>query len=212
MSHAFHDLFPTETVALGDGIVLLPRFAHDLARALIGAIERVATEAPFRRMRVPGGRTMSVAMTNCGALGWVADETGYRYSATDPFSGRPWPAMPDPFRALAERAAATAGFAGFAPDVCLINRYEAGARLSMHRDVDERDFDHPIVSVSLGSSARFVIGGLHRSDPTRAVMLAHGDVLVWGGIARRIHHAAGAPRRRAGERTLRLNLTFRRAG
>ncbi|MEZ5661740.1 MAG: DNA oxidative demethylase AlkB [Burkholderiaceae bacterium] len=197
---------------LGDGIVLLPGFACGLADALFAGIDRVSTSAPFRRMRVPGGHTMSVAMTNCGQFGWVADETGYRYSELDPQSGRAWPPMPTVFTSLAIRAAAAAGFAGFAPDACLINRYQAGARLSLHRDNDEHDFDQPIVSVSLGSPARFVIGGLRRQDPTSAILLGHGDVLIWGGPARRIHHAAGAPRRRAGQTTLRLNLTFRFAG
>ncbi len=194
------------------GIVLLPGFALSERDALRAGIEAVTDRAPVRRMQVPGGHTMSVAMTNCGALGWVADAHGYRYSALDPLSDLPWPAMPETFLRLARAAAAAGGFDGFEPDVCLINRYEPGARLSMHRDVDEHDFSHPIVSVSLGSPARFVIGGLARRDPTRAVVLHDGDVIVWGGPARRIHHAAGSPRRRAGQPTLRWNLTFRRAG
>lgn len=197
---------------LGDGIVWLPGLAAARAPALVACIEAVAAEAPFRHMTVPGGRTMSVAMTNCGTLGWVSDTVGYRYSTHDPLTGHPWPGMPAAFASLAAEAAARAGFAGFAPDVCLVNRYEAGARLSMHRDIDERDFSHPIVSVSLGSDARFVIGGLKRADPTRAIVLRGGDVIVWGGPARRIHHAAGAPRRSGAQPPLRLNLTFRKAG
>jgi DNA oxidative demethylase len=156
---------------------------------------------------------MSVAMTNCGCYGWVSDASGYRYDAIDPESGKPWPAMPAPFRKLAEDAAAEAGFPGFAPDACLINRYQPGARLSLHQDRDERHLGAPIVSVSLGLPATFLFGGLKRSDPTRRYRLEHGDVVVWGGPARLAFH--GVAPLAEGEHGLlgrqRINLTFRRA-
>jgi len=154
-----------------------------------------------------------VAMTNCGAVGWVSDLTGYRYDANDPESGHRWPPMPDVFRDLAVQAAARAGFHGFAPDACLINRYAPGARLSLHQDRDERDFDAPIVSVSLGLPAVFLFGGARRADTSRRVPLAHGDVVVWGGPARLRYH--GVMPLEDGQHPLlggcRINLTFRKA-
>jgi alkylated DNA repair protein (DNA oxidative demethylase) len=157
---------------------------------------------------------MSVAMTNCGAVGWLTDRTGYRYDSRDPDTGRSWPAMPDVFADLAAQAAARAGFVGFAPDACLVNRYEPGTRLSLHQDRNERDFDAPIVSVSLGLPAVFLFGGLRRADTPRRVPLTHGDVVVWGGPARLRYH--GVLSLREGDHPLmggrRLNLTFRKAG
>jgi alkylated DNA repair protein (DNA oxidative demethylase) len=197
---------------LGDGVVLLRGRAHD--PAILAAVRGVQQAAPPRRMSTPGGYSMSVAMTSCGDLGWVTDRTGYRYDPIDPESGRPWPAMPAPLRKLATRAAASAGFAGFAPDSCLINLYEPGARLSLHQDRNERDFAQPIVSVSLGLPAVFLLGGPTRRDATRPVALAHGDVLVFGGPARLFHH--GVKPLKAGEHpatgSCRINLTFRKAG
>jgi alkylated DNA repair protein (DNA oxidative demethylase) len=156
---------------------------------------------------------MSVAMTNCGAAGWVTDRTGYRYDRHDPESGRRWPAMPDVFAELAAQAAARAGFDGFAPDACLVNRYEPGTRLSLHQDKNERDFTAPIVSVSLGLPAVFLFGGLHRAETPRRVPLAHGDVVVWGGPARLRYH--GVMPLETGQHPLmgghRINLTFRKA-
>ena len=164
-------------------------------------------------METPGGFRMSVAMSNCGTLGWVADQTGYRYQAVDPESALPWPAMPALFQQLAADAAAQAGFANFAPDACLINRYEVGARMSLHQDKDERDLTQPIVSVSLGLPAVFQFGGLKRTDPVSRVTLTHGDVVVWGGVDRLRYHGVLAIK--AGEHPLlgacRLNLTFRKA-
>ena len=157
---------------------------------------------------------MSVAMTNCGAAGWVTDRAGYRYDHRDPESGRRWPAMPDEFAALALQAAARAGFDGFAPDACLVNRYEPGTRLSLHQDRNERDFEAPIVSVSLGLPAIFLFGGLERRDPARRVPVVHGDVAVWGGPARLTYH--GVMPLDAGQHPVlgacRINLTFRKAG
>ena len=199
--------------AMAEGAVLLRGFARPQQHELIAAIKTIIAQAPFRHLITPGGYRMSVAMTNCGAVGWVSDASGYRYDGTDPESGKPWPAMPPLFRMLAEEAAAEAGFVGFAPDACLINRYEPGARLSLHQDRDERHLGAPIVSVSLGLSATFLFGGMKRSDPTRRYRLEHGDVVVWGGPARLAFH--GVAPLADGEHALlgrkRINLTFRRA-
>lgn len=204
--------------AAGDGVieldagVLLLR-GHALARAdaLLNDVARVIDAAPLRRMVTPGGLTMSVAMTNCGSLGWVSDRAGYRYAPLDPSTGAPWPPLPPECRALAQGAAAVAGFPAYAPDVCLVNEYLPGTRLSLHQDRDERDFAQPIVSVSFGMSATFLLGGLSRREPARRLGLAHGDVLVWGGPARLRFHGvlalAGEPHPTLGAR--RLNLTFR---
>ena len=199
---------------LADGAVLLRGFAALQAEALWRDIGVVFDAAPPRHLMTPGGLRMSVAMSNCGELGWVSDRRGYRYEAIDPDSGRAWPAMPRSFRRLAHDAAAQAGFEGFAPDACLINRYEPGARLSLHQDRDERSFDHPIVSVSLGLPAVFVFGGLERGGPTLRVALAHGDVVVWGGPSRLRYHGVLALKEGSHPVTgaCRVNLTFRRAG
>ena len=151
-------------------------------------------------------------MTNCGSAGWIADRTGYRYGANDPETGKPWPAMPPLLRDLACRAADRAGFFGFSPDVCLVNRYVPGARLSLHQDRDELDLAAPIVSVSLGLPAIFLFGGRKRSDKVRRYRLEHGDVAVWGGPARLVYH--GVAPLADGEHPLvgrqRINLTFRK--
>lgn len=200
--------------ALAPGAALLRGFAIDHAPDLLAAIDGIATRAPLRHLVTPGGRTMSVATTSCGTLGWTSDEQGYRYAARDPASGEPWPAMPVPFRALARDAAAQAGFPGFEPDACLINRYVPGARLTLHQDRNERDFSAPIVSVSLGIPAVFLLGGLKRENPAWKLQLSHGDVVVWGGPSRlRFHGVEPLARARhplTGE--CRINLTFRKAG
>ena len=200
-------------VTLADGAVLLGGFARPVDRELLDALSSVAREAPFRHMATPGGRSMSVAMINCGAVGWVTDRSGYRYDPIDPGSGRLWPQMPAVFADLARGAAAAAGFAEFAPDGCLINRYVAGSRLSLHQDKDERDFSSPIVSVSLGLPALFLWGGQNRADRPRRVPLEHGDVVVWGGPVRLAFHGvnplAGGNHPLTG--AVRYNLTFRRA-
>lgn len=196
------------------GIVLLRERATALAPALLAAVAAVVEAAPLRRMVTPGGLPMSVAMTNCGDCGWVSDRKGYRYAPRDPLSDRPWPPLPPVLSALATAAAVDAGFPGFTPDVCLVNEYVAGTRLTLHQDRDEADYAHPIVSVSLGVSANFVLGGLARRDRTRRLPLHHGDVLVWGGPARLRYHGvlalAADTHPLLGAR--RLNLTFRRAG
>jgi len=199
---------------LAEGAVVLRRFALPDEAALLDGLQRVLEQAPLRHMVTPGGFTMSVAMTNCGALGWVSDRRGYRYDPVDPDTGLAWPAMPAAFAGLAVSAAAAAGFAGFEPDACLVNRYAPGARLTLHQDRNERDFSAPIVSVSLGLPAVFLFGGAHRSGPAVRVPLRHGDVAVWGGPARLRHH--GVMPLKDGEHPLlgaqRINLTFRKAG
>lgn len=195
------------------GAVWLRGFARASEHALLAGVAAVAAHAPFRRMMTPGGRRMSVAMTNCGTSGWVTDARGYRYQDVDPVSGRPWPPWPAAFATLAVRAAAAAGHAPFAPDACLVNRYEPGARMTLHQDTNEHDFAQPIVSVSLGLPAVFLFGGPARTDRVQRVPLAHGDVVVWGGPARRYFH--GVLPVEDGVHPLfgrcRVNLTFRRA-
>jgi len=210
---ADHDPCPRRNEILADGVLLLRGFALDQAATLLVAIEHIVQAAPWRQMDTPGGYRMSVAMSNCGALGWCADRHGYRYSAHDPLSGQAWPPMPRAFFELARQAAAEADFADFAPDACLINRYAPGAKLSLHQDKDEADFSAPIVSVSLGLPATFVLGGLRRQDPGARWQLSHGDVLVWGGPARLRYHAV-LPLKTGQHPTsgdYRINLTLRKA-
>ncbi len=197
---------------LSEGAMILRRFAEPESPALMEAVRQISAEAPFRNMVTPGGYRMSVAMTNCG-MGWVTDRSGYRYDPIDSETRRPWPPIPALFSSLAERAAAAAGFGGFAPDACLINRYEPGARLSLHQDKDERTLDAPIVSVSLGLTAGFLFGGLRRNDRPRRFRLESGDVAVWGGPARLTYHGVG-PLAEGGHPLTgrcRVNLTFRKA-
>ena len=198
---------------LAPGAWLLRGFALGNAAALLSAVEHIADAAPFRHLVTPGGFRMSVAMTNCGSLGWVSDRRGYRYDAVDPLSGCSWPPMPPVFFELAQTAAQASGFSGFTPDACLLNRYAPGARLTLHQDKDERDFGAPIVSVSLGLPAVFLLGGSTRSVKTVRVPLAHGDVVVWGGPARLSYHGVLALKegRHALTERCRINLTFRRA-
>lgn len=202
-----------DRIELAADAVLLRAFALDGVDELLAALGKVVDAAPFRHFMTPGGQTMSVAMTNCGHVGWLSDRKGYRYGAQDPASGKAWPAMPPSFRDLARRAAVVAGFAGFEPDACLINRYDPGARLSLHQDKDEQDFTAPIVSVSLGLPAKFLFGGLQRSDKPQRVMLHHGDVVAWGGLSRLAYH--GIDTLKDGEHAAtgrcRINLTFRKA-
>jgi DNA oxidative demethylase len=198
---------------LAPGAVLLRAFATSQGAALLTALREVAGRSPFRHMTTPGGYRMSVAMTNCGECGWVTDETGYRYGAVDPSTAACWPPMPLLFRDLATSAAAAAGFRDFAPDACLISRYEPGARLSLHQDKDEIDLESPIVSISLGLPAVFLFGGHRRSDRSRRVPLAHGDVVVWGGPARLRYH--GVMPLADGQHPMlgayRVNLSLRKA-
>jgi alkylated DNA repair protein (DNA oxidative demethylase) len=196
---------------LGPGISLLRGFAD--SRRLFPLVERVAAMSPFRHLVTPGGQTMSVAMTNCGPVGWVSDRSGYRYSSRDPLTDRDWPAMPDEFHRLALEAAARAGFPDFVPDACLVNRYAPGARLTAHRDADEQNFAQPIVSVSLGLPASFAFYGLTRGGKGNSVALVDGDVLVWGGPSRLVYHAVRPvkPGHHPVTGGYRYNLTFRHA-
>jgi DNA oxidative demethylase len=199
--------------AMAEGAVLLRGFARAIEAELIADLRAIVAQAPFRHMVTPGGHQMSVAMTNCGRIGWVTDRTGYRYDASDPDAAKPWPAMPPSFRDLAARAALQAGFEAFAPDACLVNRYAPGARMSLHQDKDELDLAAPIVSVSLGLPATFMFGGLQRSDKTRRFRLEHGDIAVWGGPARLAFHGV-APLADGDHAVMgrqRINLTFRKA-
>jgi alkylated DNA repair protein (DNA oxidative demethylase) len=197
---------------LAEGAVVLHGFAADAAAALLADIHAIAGQAAFRHMTVPGGAVMSVAMTSCGPWGWVADRRGYRYAGEDPLTGKPWPTMPERFADLARRSATAAEFAPFTPDSVLINRYAPGTRMGLHQDSQEEDRTAPIVSVSLGISARFRFGGTTRGGPTRSCRLDHGDVVVWGGPARLAYH--GIDTLRPGEHPdtgpLRYNLTMRR--
>jgi alkylated DNA repair protein (DNA oxidative demethylase) len=194
--------------------VALRGFALPIADILLSEIESIARAAPFRHMVTAGGYTMSVALTNCGRLGWTTDRRGYRYTEADPDTGHRWPAMPDSFLSLASSAALAAGFEGFKPDACLLNRYEPGSRLTLHQDKNERDFGAPVVSVSLGMAATFLFGGLERADRPRKVPLLHGDVAVWGGQDRLRYHGVmplkDNPHPKLG--SLRFNMTFRKAG
>jgi DNA oxidative demethylase len=217
VTRSLFDDIPTPYLAperIAPGAVLLRGFALDLAGALLQAAGQVIAAAPLRHLVTPGGLSMSVGMSNCGALGWVSDRAGYRYSATDPLSSQPWPPMPDCFLEVAVRAAAQAGFERFNPDACLINCYVPGARLSLHQDKDEGDLAAPIVSVSLGLPAIFLFGTSTRSERAARYLLAHGDVAVWGGASRLAYHGvaplADGDHARLGRR--RINLTFRSAG
>jgi alkylated DNA repair protein (DNA oxidative demethylase) len=211
------DLFGSSSTqdvqAIAEGATLLHGFATSEAPALMQAIDEVVAAAPLRHMITPGGYRMSVAMTNCGNAGWYSERSGYRYDPLDPTTGKPWPAMPDIFSDVAGRAAAAGGFGGFEPDACLINRYEPGARLTLHQDKDEQDYSAPIVSVSLGLPAVFLFGGLRRKDRPHRIRLESGDVAVWGGPTRLAYHGVAALA--DGDDPLtgrcRYNLTFRKA-
>jgi alkylated DNA repair protein (DNA oxidative demethylase) len=198
---------------IADGAVLLRGRAKSAESELLGALRDIVAQAAFRHMQTPGGHQMSVAMTNCGDVGWVTDRSGYRYDRVDPETGQHWPPMPSSFVRLAGEAAAASGFANFAPDACLINRYAPGARMSLHQDRDEKDFHAPIVSVSLGLPAIFLFGRLKRGDKPQKFRLEHGDIVVWGGPSRLFFH--GVAPLADGEHAVmgrqRINLTFRKA-
>jgi alkylated DNA repair protein (DNA oxidative demethylase) len=209
------DLFEDtrRNVELAPGAYLLGGFACAEAEALLAALSLVSERASFRHLETPGGYRMSVAMTNCGSVGWVSDRSGYRYAPEDPLSGRCWPAMPPLFQDVAQRAAMAAGFSDSNPDACLINRYEPGARLTLHQDRDEAAMEAPIISISLGVSATFLWGGSNRKDPVERHRLHHGDVVVWGGPSRLNFHGVAPIATDTHPLTgpLRYNLTFRRA-
>jgi len=213
MADLFENVEPRRSSrgSMATGAVVLYGNALAFEDALLAALQAVTAQAPFRHMVTPGGFLMSVAMTNCGAVGWVTDRTGYRYDRVDPESGLPWPALPEVFGAVASAAAAEAGYPKFAPDACLINRYEPGARMSLHQDKDEQQLAYPIVSLSLGLPAKFQFGGLKRTDPVCSYVLQHGDVAVWGGPSRLCYHGV-LPLKDGVHDKLgrqRINLTFR---
>ena len=198
---------------LAEGAMVLKRFAADYTAAVIAELEAIFARAPLRHLVTPGGQIMSVAMTNCGQVGWVSDRRGYRYDSRDPETGHAWPSMPASFHALATAAAQAAGYARFAPDACLINRYVPGARLTPHQDKNERNYAAPIVSVSLGLPAKFRFGGARRKDPAAHIVLRHGDVAVWGGVSRLAFHGVDALPDGLDPvlGRCRINLTFREA-
>jgi alkylated DNA repair protein (DNA oxidative demethylase) len=212
------ELFPTtmrgQTQCMGPCAFVLREFALPYVDELLSALAGIEASSPFRNMLTPSGFSMSVALTNCGELGWTTNRLGYRYTESDPANGQPWPAMPGSFARLARKAAAEVDFKGFEPDACLINRYLPGSRLSLHQDKNERDLKAPIVSVSLGMPATFLFGGRERSDRTARVPLYHGDVAVWGGADRLRYHGVmpikDKPHSQLGSQ--RINLTFRKAG
>ena len=191
---------------------VLHGFALDVVETLLAELRDIEARAPFRHLVTPGGHVMQVAMTNAGTFGWCSDRRGYRYDRQDPQSGQPWPALPSAFLQLAADAAREAGFDGYVPDACLVNRYAPGTRLSLHQDRDEDDRVAPIVSVSLGLPAIFLFGGFVRSDKTIRVPLMHGDVVVWGGVDRMRFHGVlpVKPGRHEVLGEQRLNLTFRK--
>ncbi|KAA0983392.1 DNA oxidative demethylase AlkB [Pseudomonas sp. ANT_J28] len=199
---------------IGEQSCVLRGFALPWLDQLLPALDAVLAAAPFRQMITPGGFTMSVALSSCGALGWTTDRSGYRYTRHDPLTGKPWPKMPEVFFELAQAAAREAGFADFMPDSCLINRYAPGAKMSLHQDKDEVSYAAPIVSVSLGLPAMFLFGGFERSDKSQRVPLFHGDIVVWGGVDRLRYHGVlpikDGQHPRLGEQ--RINFTFRTAG
>lgn len=216
------DLFSSQQA---DKLIILPDayllkgLALPEQTELLAGLQDVISLSPFRHMVTPGGFTMSVAMSNCGSLGWVTDRSGYRYTAYDPLNDAPWPAMPEAFLALAQNAATKSGYPDFQPDACLINRYNIDARMTLHQDKNEVDFTQPIVSVSLGLNAVFQLGGFQRTDKTIKLPLAHGDVVVWGGSSRMRFHGilplkAGLspPNITPALSDCRINLTFRKAG
>ena len=213
------DKVPAQALKVAEGAILLPSYALHNQAQLLADLAAILATSPLRQMATPGGFTMSVAMTNCGDLGWVSDKNGYRYTGLDPNTGVPWQPMPPSFLLLAEQAADAAGYARFLPDACLINQYKTGAKMSLHQDKDEQDFSQPIVSVSLGMPATFLFGGLKRSDKPSKILLQHGDVIVWGGKSRLNYHGI-MPLKAANIQAnghaafgaYRYNLTFRKAG
>lgn len=199
----------TDPVEIVPGMWLLPGFAS--GEFLQPEIERIIDAAPLRHMQTQRGHSMSVGMTNCGEVGWTSDRRGYRYSPTDPLSEKPWPAMPEGLKILATTAAEAAGFAEFHPDACLINQYKPGAQMGAHQDRNERDFGQPIVSVSLGIVARFFVLGDEKRGASTSVDLHDGDVIVFGGLARRYFHGVRKLKESTHPRCgdIRWNLTFR---
>lgn len=209
----FGDLEPAPD--LPDGVVYRPGLVPPALQAeLIRSIGEIAAEAPFRHPRTRGGGTTSAAMTNAGKAGWWSDAGGYRYVRCQPDGERPWPPMPDTFRSVVALAAAGTPWPAFDPDACLINFYQAGAKMGLHQDRDEKDFSAPIVTVCLGDDADFLMGGVKRTDKTVALRVRSGDVILMGGSGRLLFH--GIRKIHSGTSPLadvagRYSLTFRKA-
>ncbi len=203
------EIFPVPDWTPPSGLCVL-RAKTSLASEL-PEIDRLASSAPFRRMQVPGGGMMSVETTSAGAVGWCSDRQGYRYTTHDPLTGRVWPSIPKSWTAFARTMAEQAGFDGFEPDSCLINRYAPGAKMGAHQDADEQDFTQPIVSVSLGLAGTFVWLGPTRVGHGHPIDVRDGDVVVFGGPARHGYHRVKTVRADPSGPAWRINLTFRRA-
>lgn len=202
---------PRPATPFPTGFTLLPgRLARPEQEALVAALREVVREAPFFTPVMPRtGKPFSVRMTNCGPLGWVSDRAGYRYQPTHPATGRPWPAIPAALLALWDEVT---GYPA-PPEACLVNFYGPDAKMGLHQDRDEAALDAPLLSVSLGDEARFRLGGVARTDPTRSLPLASGDVMALSGPLRLAFH--GIDRILPGTSTLlasggRINLTLRR--
>lgn len=178
---------------INDDILHLPRFFN--SKILLPHIEAVLAEAPLRQMATPSGKKMSAQMTNAGRVGWVSDKKGYRYEPNDPRTAKPWPAIPSAIATIAREACEIYGYIDYSPDACLINRYRPDAQMSAHQDKDEYDFTQPVVSVSLGASAHFRIGGDSRKNDMIGINLDDGDVLVFGRSKRLAYHAVGRPKK-----------------
>jgi DNA oxidative demethylase len=207
------DLFGfDEVLIIKKDVVLLRQFASIYTDVIFESIKNISDISPFRHMKMPTGHSLSVATTSCGSFGWITDRLGYRYQKTDPETNQNWPAMPKIFEDLANEAAKKAGFPHFNPESCLINRYAPHAKLSLHQDKDEGDFNSPVVSISLGLPAIFLFGGKERKDPKQKIPLTHGDVIVWGGDQRLAFHGILPikPGIHPIMGSFRYNLTFRK--
>lgn len=197
-----------------ESVFMLKGYAEPWIDELHQGICEISKQSPFRRMTLKNGNKMTVEMTNCGEFGWLSDQSGYRYTHYDPLTAAPWPDMPSGFKDLAIAAASEVGFNSFVPDSCLVNRYHRSTGISLHQDINEIDFGQPIVSVSLGVSARFILGGLKRCQKQVKTLIHHADVMVWGGVDRKVFHGV-MPLQVVQEHSrfgaTRINLTFRKS-
>lgn len=198
-----------------EGVLFCPKVASfALQQELLAAVRVIAREAPFQHPRTRGGGMTSAAMTNAGDAGWWSDRSGYRYITRQPESDQPWPLMPKVFRQAVAHIVNGSPWPDFQPDACLINFYEPGAKMGLHQDRDERDFTQPIVTISLGDDADFLVGGLARTDKTAALVVASGDAVIMGPPGRLLFH--GIRKIYPGTSPLedlkgRISLTFRKA-
>ena len=209
-----NDLFSTiapEIEELFPGVFLFRSYVNeqDFMEAVISTTKKI----PFRHMITPGGKKINVSGTSMGDCGWYSDRRGYRYERIDPITGNNWPKIPKNISSVVSNAAKKVGFGGFIPDSCFINCYKPGVALTAHIDQDEVDFSQPIVSVSLGVSAIFQIFGEKRNGKVINIPLHSGDLLIFGGTARKFYHGVKKLKDQTHPLTnnLRINLTFRRA-